>query len=171
MLGQVINANQSPVYCTLRARKTCEAWWYVMPPTLACPSVDQSMENASLYNASLYNTSLHFRDGQLQRVHNVLNEVLIDRGGSASMVQLELLIDGYHVTTVQADGLIIATPSGSTAYSMSVGGPMVAPSVPCGIITPIAPHSLSFRPIIVPESSDVEVHVPEAQRTHARCVG
>ncbi len=108
------------------------------------------------------------RDGQLQRVHNVLNEVLIDRGGSASMVQLEVVIDGYHVTTVQADGLILATPSGSTAYSMSAGGPMVAPSVPCGIITPIAPHSLSFRPIIVPESSDVEVHVPESQRSHAR---
>ena len=70
--------------------------------------------------------------------------------------------------TAQADGLIIATPSGSTAYNMAAGGPMVAPSVPCTLLTPIAPHSLSFRPIAIPESSDIQIHVPLYARSHAR---
>ena len=69
---------------------------------------------------------------------------------------------------LQADGLIIATPSGSTAYSMSAGGPMVAPSVPGTLLTPIAPHSLSFRPLVVPESSEIEIHLPPSARSHAR---
>ena len=68
----------------------------------------------------------------------------------------------------QADGLIIATPSGSTAYSLSAGGPMVAPSVPGTLLTPIAPHSLSFRPLVVPESSEIEIHLPPSARSHAR---
>ena len=69
---------------------------------------------------------------------------------------------------LQADGLIMATPSGSTAYSMSAGGPMVAPSVPSTLLTPIAPHSLSFRPLVVPESSQIEILLPTSARSHAR---
>ncbi len=69
---------------------------------------------------------------------------------------------------MQADGLIIATPTGSTAYSMAAGGPMAAPSVPCTLLTPIAPHSLSFRPLVVPESSEIEIYLPQNARTVAR---
>ena len=61
----------------------------------------------------------------------------------------------------QADGLIISTPSGSTAYSMSAGGPIVAPSVPGILLTPMAPHSLSFRPMVLPETSDIVIHIPD----------
>ena len=64
-------------------------------------------------------------EGAVHATHHVLNECLIDRGSSPSMVKTEVFVDGHHITTVQADGLIIATPSGSTAYSMSAGGPMV----------------------------------------------
>ena len=108
-------------------------------------------------------------DGKLQRVHRVLNECTVDRGASPSVVVLECFVDGRHVTTVNADALIISTPSGSTAYSMSAGGPMVAPSVPCTILTPVAPHSLSFRPLVVPETSVIEIHIPESsqKRSHA----
>ena len=105
--------------------------------------------------------------GKLQRVHRVLNECTVDRGASPQVVMLECFVDGRHVTTVHADALIISTPSGSTAYSMSAGGPMVAPSVPCTLITPVAPHSLSFRPIVVPETAVIEVHLPETARTNA----
>lgn len=106
-------------------------------------------------------------EGQVQRVHRVLNECTIDRGASPQVVMLECFIDGRHVTTVHADALIISTPSGSTAYSMSAGGPMVAPSVPCTILTPVAPHSLSFRPLVVQETSVIEIHLPQAARSHA----
>jgi len=112
--------------------------------------------------------SIFSSDGNLQRTHTVLNECLVDRGSTPSMVSLEVFIDGAHLTSVQADGLIISTPSGSTAYSMAAGGPMVAPSVPGTILTPVAAHSLSFRPIVVPESSVIEVHLPQDARSHAR---
>lgn len=106
--------------------------------------------------------------GRRQRVYSVLNECLLDRGASPAMILVEVLVDGRHVTTVQADGLIVAPPSGSTAYSMSAGGPMVAPSVPCTLITPVAPHSLSFRPLIIPENSVVKMHLPANSRAQAR---
>ena len=91
-------------------------------------------------------------------------------GSSPTALSLELSIDGEFVTRAEADGLIVATPTGSTAYSMAAGGAMVAPSVPCTLLTPLSPHSLSFRPLIVPESSEVVVSVAESARTHARCV-
>jgi NAD+ kinase len=109
-----------------------------------------------------------FLGGQRQAVHHVLNECLVDRGASPAMVTLQVSADRHHITTVQADGLIISTPSGSTAYSMSAGGPMVAPSVAGTLITPIAPHSLSFRPLVVPESSEIVVQIPKHARSHAR---
>jgi len=109
-----------------------------------------------------------FLGGERMAVHHVLNECLVDRGASPAMVTLQVSADRHHITTVQADGLIISTPSGSTAYSMSAGGPMVAPSVAGTLITPIAPHSLSFRPVVVPESSEIVVQIPLSARSHAR---
>lgn len=109
-------------------------------------------------------------NGKLSYIHRVLNECTIDRGAFPHVLMLECFIDGSHVTTVHADALIMSTPSGSTAYSMSAGGPMVAPSVPCTILTPVAPQSLSFRPIVVPESAEIEIHLPQESRARsARC--
>ena len=71
---------------------------------------------------------------------------------------------------MQGDGLIISTPSGSTGYNLAVGGAMVAPSVPCMLLTPIAPSTLSFRPVIIPESSKIEVSVPASARTEGRVI-
>lgn len=100
--------------------------------------------------------------------HHTLNECIIDRGPSCSTVTVEIFVDGQYVTTVVADGLIVATPSGSTAYSMTAGGPMVAPSVPCSLVTPVAPLSLSFRPLVVPETSDIVVRVSEVSKAIGR---
>lgn len=91
-------------------------------------------------------------------------------GTSAIITYIITLVHHLVCHRVQADGLIISTPSGSTAYSMSAGGPMVAPSVAGTLITPIAPHSLSFRPVVVPESSEIVVQIPPHARSHARCV-
>lgn len=97
-------------------------------------------------------------------VYQALNELVIDRGSSAYMSKLELWVDGELVTVIRADGLIIATPTGSTAYSMSAGGSIVAPTVPAFLITPICAHSLSLRPIVLPESSEIMIRIPETLR-------
>ncbi|CAM6096889.1 unnamed protein product [Calypogeia fissa] len=90
----------------------------------------------------------------------VLNEVTIDRGMSAYLTNLECYCDNLFVTVVQGDGLILSTPSGSTAYSLAAGGSMVHPQVPGILFTPICPHSLSFRPLILPEYVTLRVQIP-----------
>nr|CAD1840012.1 unnamed protein product [Ananas comosus var. bracteatus] len=97
----------------------------------------------------------------------VLNEVTIDRGISSYLTYLECYCDSSFVTCVQGDGLIISTTSGSTAYSLAAGGSMVHPQVPAILFTPICPHSLSFRPLILPEYVALRVQVPFNSRGQA----
>ena len=95
----------------------------------------------------------------------VLNECLVARGSHSAFQHLDCQIDGMKVAQFQADGLIVATPSGSSAYSMAAGGPLVAPSVPCVLLTPVAPHALSARPLVIPSSAAIELHVPKHARS------
>ncbi|XP_058077474.1 probable NAD kinase 1 isoform X2 [Magnolia sinica] len=97
----------------------------------------------------------------------VLNEVTIDRGISSYLTYLECYCDNSFVTSVQGDGLIVSTTSGSTAYSLAAGGSMVHPQVPGILFTPICPHSLSFRPLILPEYVTLRVQVPFNSRGNA----
>ncbi|KAL3850142.1 hypothetical protein ACJIZ3_012024 [Penstemon smallii] len=97
----------------------------------------------------------------------VLNEVTIDRGISSFLTNLECYCDNSFVTCVQGDGLILSTTSGSTAYSLAAGGSMVHPQVPGILFTPICPHSLSFRPLILPEHVTLRVVVPFNSRSHS----
>lgn len=106
------------------------------------------------------------RSGE-ERYLSCLNEVLIDRGQSGALCKLEVGVDGERVTLVQGDGLILATPTGSTAYSLAAGGSMVHPAVPAILMTPVNPHSLSFRPAILPDSSVVTITVPLNVRSSA----
>lgn len=89
----------------------------------------------------------------------VLNEVVVDRGPSPYLSNIDLFLDGKHITSVQGDGVIVSTPTGSTAYAVAAGASMIHPSVPAIMVTPICPHSLSFRPIVVPAGVELKVGV------------
>ncbi|XP_039280208.1 NAD kinase isoform X3 [Nilaparvata lugens] len=96
----------------------------------------------------------------------VLNEVVIDRGPSPYLSNIDLYLDGKHITSVQGDGLIVSTPTGSTAYAVAAGASMIHPSVPAIMVTPICPHSLSFRPIVVPAGVELKISVsPDSRNT------
>lgn len=92
-------------------------------------------------------------------VFHALNEAAITRGENASMVSIRTEINGHDSLTYKGDGLIIATPTGSTAYNLSVGGPILDPSVAGWIVAPIAAHSLTVRPLVINDSSVVRLHV------------
>lgn len=97
----------------------------------------------------------------------VLNELVIDRGPSPYVSNLELYGDNELLTVVQADGCIISTPTGSTAYSLSAGGPLTHPSIPGILLTPICPHTLSFRPMVLSDTLLLRICVPRSSRSTA----
>ena len=94
-------------------------------------------------------------DGKMQRVF-ALNEVAVQRLG-ATMISVDVAIDSLPTLTCNGDGIIVSTPTGSTAYSLSAGGPIVAPACRCLILTPLSPHNLTLRPVVAPDSSTISL--------------
>ena len=120
------------------------------------PALEETLAGrSSISERVMLRVELH-RAGQMIDGQRVLNEAVINKGALARMIELELKIDGAFVCRYRADGLIVATPTGSTAYSLSAGGPIVQPDVESLIITPICPHTLTDRPLVVRDSSSVE---------------
>jgi NAD+ kinase len=101
-----------------------------------------------------------------------INDIVIDKGGWPKMIELTITVDGEYVTTFAADGLIIATPTGSTGYSISVGGPIVSPKTDVVTLSPVSPHSLSVRPLVLPSSQEIVVRVNSFHKeVHVNCDG
>lgn len=92
------------------------------------------------------------RNGRRIARYRVLNDAVINKGALARMMQLKITVSDGYLTTLRADGLIVATPTGSTAYSLSAGGPIIHPTIHCFVVTPICPHTLSNRPIALPDT-------------------
>ena len=93
------------------------------------------------------------------KIYYCLNDVVINKGALARMIQCAIWIDDKEIATLRADGLIISTPTGSTAYSLAAGGPIIQPYVPAIIIAPICPHTLSFRPMVISSDSCIKVRL------------
>ncbi len=98
-------------------------------------------------------------NGTFLKRETVLNDMVINKGALARLAQIETYIDDYHLTDFRADGLIVATPTGSTAYSLAAGGPIINPSVPAILLTPICPFTLTNRPLIVPETATIKIRL------------
>ncbi|MCM3565108.1 MAG: NAD kinase [Hydrogenophaga sp.] len=110
-------------------------------------------ESRSLMAASVW------RDGRCVFEATALNDVVVNRGAVASMIELRVEIDGRFVANQRADGLIIASPTGSTAYALSAGGPLLHPDIGGWVMVPIAPHTLSNRPVVLPSHSEIAMEI------------
>ena len=97
--------------------------------------------------------------GAVRRHAVAVNDVVVHKAGVARVIRLQMLVDDEEIGTFASDGIIVATPTGSTAYSLSAGGPVVVPDVDAFVVTPICPHTLAIRPIVVPDSARITIEV------------
>ena len=123
------------------------------------PALEETLAGHLAASERVMLHSALIRDGKTVDDQRVLNEVVINKSALARMIEVRLTINTDFVCRYRADGLIVATPTGSTAYSLSAGGPIVHPNVESLIITPICPHTLSDRPIVVDDKCCVELSV------------
>ena len=98
-------------------------------------------------------------NSEFNQINFALNEITVTRKNTASMIKVDTMLDGEFLTTYWSDGLIVSTPTGSTGYSLSCGGPIISPSSQNIVLTPIAPHSLAVRPPVIPEQTVIELNI------------
>jgi len=121
------------------------------------PSLEAALGGQARVEERMMLQSTTLRAGATFADHIALNDVVITKGARSRMIDLSVSVSGEFVTRVKADGLIVATPTGSTAYNLAAGGPIVQPNMDALLLTPIAPHMLTNRPIVIPADSVVRV--------------
>lgn len=121
------------------------------------PSLDRVFANDFVLDERLMLKTHVHRHGETVARGVVLNDVVISKGTLARMIELKIAIQGQFVTNLRGDGVIVSTPTGSTAYSLSAGGPIINPAVQSLMLTPVCPHTLTHRPLIVPGNVEIEV--------------
>lgn len=121
------------------------------------PALEETLAGRSSMSARVMLQVQLLRGGTMIDQQHVLNDAVVNKSALARMIELELSIEGDFVCRYRADGLVVATPTGSTAYSLSAGGPIVHPGVEAFVITPICPHTLTDRPVVVRDSCSIDV--------------
>ncbi|MCY4747023.1 NAD kinase [Pelomonas sp. UHG3] len=127
-----------------------ERWRESLAPVLAG---DYEVESRAMLEGGV------LRDGESIFSGLALNDVVVSRGGTSGMVELKVSVGEQFVANMRADGLIVASPTGSTAYALSAGGPIMHPSIAGWLLAPIAPHTLSNRPIVLPDNGEVRLEI------------
>ncbi|MDR0251237.1 MAG: NAD kinase [Burkholderiales bacterium] len=102
---------------------------------------------------------VHRESGSIPTEVLALNDIVINRGSRSGVVDLSIAIDGQFAYSLRSDGIIVATPTGSTAYALSAGGPIISPTLPVIVLVPVAPHALTHRPIVIPETAKLTITV------------
>jgi NAD+ kinase len=121
------------------------------------PSLEAALAGTARIEERMMLRGSTLRSGKVFADHVALNDVVVTKGARSRMIDLSVWVGDEFVTRVKADGLIVATPTGSTAYNLSAGGPIVQPTLDALLLTPIAPHTLTHRPIVIPAASPVRV--------------
>ncbi|MGI9530660.1 NAD kinase [Lutimonas sp.] len=115
--------------------------------------------NYVVQKRSLLGVQTENDEGALNQLNFALNEITVTRKNTASMIKVDTMLDAEFLTTYWSDGLIISTPTGSTGYSLSCGGPIISPTSQNIVLTPIAPHSLAVRPLVIPDQTHIELNI------------
>ena len=119
------------------------------------PALENALDGGAHVDRRLMLRSRVLRDDTVRADRRVLNDVVVSRGAGSPIIDLSVSVDGLFVTRVRADGLIVASPTGSTAYSLSCGGPILHPEADAVVLTPIAPHTLTSRPVVFPATAEI----------------
>lgn len=125
------------------------------------PTLDALLSGGLAYERRMTLEGEVERRGEPIRRFRVLNDVVVNKGALARISELSVRVDGVYLTNYRSDGVIVSTPTGSTAYSLSAGGPIVCPDLPSILISPICPHTMSHRPIILPPGVEIEIDLCE----------
>ena len=115
--------------------------------------------NYNISERSLLSIETIPENEDIKNIHFALNEIAVSRKNTTSMITVETKLNNEYLTSYWSDGLIISTPTGSTGYSLSCGGPVITPDAKSLVLTPIAPHNLSARPLVIPDSTEIELRV------------
>jgi NAD+ kinase len=121
------------------------------------PVLEQALKGEARFSERVVIGSQVIRDGKTVHEARALNDAVLNKAAMSRMIDLQLRVNGEFVCNYKADGLIVSTPTGSTAYSLAAGGPIVYPIVSAFVITPICPHTLTNRPLVIPDNAEIEI--------------